>query len=531
MRRVIAGWVERRLGGYRHLLNEPRVELPLRLARERRVAVIGAGIAGLAAASTLAERGFAVTVFEKNRWLGGKVGSWPVQLPPAAGGGIAAVEHGFHAFFRQYYNLNGWLGRIGADARMVAIPDYTIVTRDGRRFGFKDIDRTPVLNMLSMARAGVYRIGEMVGNPESRRLLAFLSFDGERTYELYDTVSYKQFADDARLPPSLRLIFNTFSRAFFADARLMSMAEMIKSFHSYFLSNDAGLLYDYPDDDYGVTLLEPARAHLERHGARLHLDREVGSLGRSGASFVVDGDSFDAVVLAADVKGVRAIAQASPWIAAESPELHARLRGLKSSQRYSVLRFWTDRPVAWDLPPFVITEKARVLDSISVYPMIEAASAAWARQTGGGVYELHCYSVPDDVGGEDEVRRLFYEELYGFFPAFRPVRVLHEHLQLRDDFTAYHTGLRANRPECVTPVPGLVLAGDWVKTRVPAMLMEAACTSALLASNALLEAEGLRPEPVYSVPPRGLMAGRRPPSAPQPRSLDKSTPQGTGSRP
>ena len=37
-----------------------------------RVGVIGSGLAGLAAACTLAARGHAVEVFEKNEWLGGK---------------------------------------------------------------------------------------------------------------------------------------------------------------------------------------------------------------------------------------------------------------------------------------------------------------------------------------------------------------------------------------------------------------------------------------------------------------------------
>jgi hypothetical protein len=41
------------------------------------------------------------------------------------------------------------------------------------------------------------------------------------------------------------------------------------------------------------------------------------------------------------------------------------------------------------------------------------------------------------------------------------------------------------------------------------MLMEAAYTSGLLASNALCSAEGLREDQVWSVPPRGFMAGWR----------------------
>ena len=38
----------------------------------KRIAVIGSGLGGLAAAATLAARGYAVEVFEKNAWLGGK---------------------------------------------------------------------------------------------------------------------------------------------------------------------------------------------------------------------------------------------------------------------------------------------------------------------------------------------------------------------------------------------------------------------------------------------------------------------------
>ena len=39
---------------------------------ENEIAVIGSGLGGLAAACTLAARGYAVRVFEKNEWLGGK---------------------------------------------------------------------------------------------------------------------------------------------------------------------------------------------------------------------------------------------------------------------------------------------------------------------------------------------------------------------------------------------------------------------------------------------------------------------------
>ncbi len=41
-------------------------------SRNERIGVIGGGLGGLAAAGTLAARGYAVTLFERNEWLGGK---------------------------------------------------------------------------------------------------------------------------------------------------------------------------------------------------------------------------------------------------------------------------------------------------------------------------------------------------------------------------------------------------------------------------------------------------------------------------
>ncbi len=44
------------------------------------VVVVGAGIAGLAAATGLAERGITVDVIEREQYLGGRVGGWSESL-------------------------------------------------------------------------------------------------------------------------------------------------------------------------------------------------------------------------------------------------------------------------------------------------------------------------------------------------------------------------------------------------------------------------------------------------------------------
>ncbi len=86
----------------------PRGDAEDRPPGDRHVVVVGAGIAGLTAALGLAERGVRVTVLERDGRLGGRVRSWPVTLPD---GSSWTMSRGFHAFFRQFYNLRSVLRR------------------------------------------------------------------------------------------------------------------------------------------------------------------------------------------------------------------------------------------------------------------------------------------------------------------------------------------------------------------------------------------------------------------------------------
>jgi len=504
------GWlargVERLFGGYRQRIDRADPSQPREASEPRRVAIVGAGIAGLTAAATLAERGHAVTLYEANDYLGGKIGAWRERLPD---GSEAFVEHGFHAFFDHYYNLNAFLEKVGAARHLVPIDEYLIVARDGGRTGFAGISSVPFLNLLSMATHGVYRVRDIALGPAGEEMAAFFRYDRERTFAEFDDLSFDAFAERAQLPAKLRLVFSTFARAFFADADRLSMAELIKSFHSYYLSHDHGLLYRYPDGDYEQTLLAPIRSQLERHGVRVELGCRVERVERRAEAFAIEGERFDAVVLAAPAAATRKILERSPFVAGEDPALAARLPHLRCGQRYAMLRLWLDRELSERLPVFVTTEKLRLLDSVTAYHRASRPSADWVREHGGGIYELHCYAVPDDVPDEAAVREGLLEEFHGYFPELAGARIHHEVLQVRDDFAAFHVGMAAHRPGVETAIPGLLLAGDWVSLPCPAMLMEAACTSGLLAANALLRRDGLREEWVESVPVRGLLAPRR----------------------
>ena len=121
------------------------------------------------------------------------------------------------------------------------------------------------------------------------------------------------------------------------------------------------------------------------------------------------------------------------------------------------------------------------------------------------IFELHSYAVPDDFP-EAEVRNQFLKEFEEYFPEIKGFKVKYEYLQVKDDFTAFHTNLYKTRPTVKTEVENLFLAGDWVKLESPAMLMEAATTSALYAANFIFNKENLKGESILSVPLKGLLA-------------------------
>ena len=123
--------------------------------RRLRIAVIGAGLSGLAAARALADQQYAVTVFEKSRGRGGRAATR--RLEPALTGGADAplsVDHGAQYFtardprFRrrvlswaQRGIVASWSGRLGAfdgegfttvgdaDERWVGVPGMSALAR------------------------------------------------------------------------------------------------------------------------------------------------------------------------------------------------------------------------------------------------------------------------------------------------------------------------------------------------------------------------------------------------------------------
>ena len=91
-----------------------------------RVAIVGAGLAGLAAAVELADAGHEVEIFESRPFVGGKVGSWV----DADGNHL---EMGLHVFFGCYYNLFDLMKKVGAfESLLLKEHTHTFINRGGQ---------------------------------------------------------------------------------------------------------------------------------------------------------------------------------------------------------------------------------------------------------------------------------------------------------------------------------------------------------------------------------------------------------------
>lgn len=499
---IIDNIIKKKLSNYKIQVNSVNKNLPLKINREKSVAVVGAGIAGLTAAILLSEKGFKVKLFEKENFLGGKVGSWKVNFE---NGFSTNVEHGFHAFFRQYYNLREVLKKIDAFKYLIPIDDYLIKTKKHGDFSFKDISKTPVMNIISMRNSGIYSLKDAMSNHKFSNMLALLKYDKEKTFKKYDNTTFQEFADHIGLPPEMKLMFTTFSRAFFAEPQYISMAELIKSFHFYFLSNDHGLIYDVLNDDFEKTLLNPAFDFIKKNGGEVHKNTGVFSLQRYENKFVVNNENFDYLVMGTDIHGTKKIFANTDFIKYSQTDFYNQIMNQKKSQRYAVLRLWMDKRIGDNLPFFVFTDAFKILDSVTFYHNMEKDSAEWASKNNGGIYELHSYALPEDFD-EAKVRDQFLEELFAYWPELKSAKILNEYLQVKKDFTAFHTGLYKNRMEPITKVNNLYLTGDWIKLPIPAMLMEASASSAIYAVNDIFKKEKLQTEPILSVPLKGIFA-------------------------
>ncbi len=457
------------------------------------IVVCGGGLAGLAAATVLAEAGREVVVVEREPVLGGRASAWTDQL---VDGTQFQMERGFHAFFRNYHNLRGLMRRVDPSLSCLTQQDDYPVLSPYAAASFRDLSTTTPLNLLQLVARTKSLDWRALLNVDARRASAMIAY-GPQTYARWDSVSAGDYLDSLRFPNEARqLLFDVFAHSFFNDERNFSAAELLMQFHFYFTGNPDGLIFDTMNVPFSRGLFDPLRAYLETRGVEFRLGQTVDAVTPDVVHTSGGSISHSGVVLALNVPGLKAVAERSHL----GSETRAQIASLDVAPPFVVWRLWLDRRVPRSA--FAGTAGVGLLDNISVYDALEDESQRWAQRTGGSVVELHAYAI-DSALDDARVRADLLQGLHRIYPETKDAVILEERYLRRQDCPSFAPGSHATRPRVQTDTDNVVLAGDYVRMDAPNALMERAVASGFAAANELL---GRVVQPVHRASARGLLS-------------------------
>ena len=450
------------------------------------VAVVGGGLAGLAAAAALAEAGIAATVFEARRHAGGRAASFE---DPVSGGLVDACQHVAMGCCTNFLDL---CRRTGLDDALRRDRTLWFIGADGRRaactparFLPAPLHLTPLvlgmrhftLREKAALAAGMLRLARTAAEAEARTALEWLVAGGqpERVIRLF-----WQPVLESALGESIDLVSVAAARKVVVDG---------------FLAHPAAADLLVPTAPLGTLFGDRLVHWLESRGVAVRTRTTVTGFDRVG-------DRVVAVRCGGESLPCAAVLVAVPWRQAARllpdivPDADTRLTG----SPITAVHLWFDRDVI-DLPHAVLVCR--------VSQWVFRGEAA----TGG-----HCQVVISASrglldGDRDALRDAVVAELREVFPAARAARLLEA--RVVTDPTAVlsvRPGVEAVRPGPRTAVGNLFLAGDWTATGWPST-MEGAVRSGRLAAEAV--GRGLGRPLTSLVPdlPRGglvrLLTGRR----------------------
>lgn len=508
----VRGSVEDRLGRARRELRGAYRGTRERAEPGTRVVVIGGGIAGIAAACALAERGVTVTLLERAAQLGGRMATNQRAKGAPVGGDDPFHVGPFTAIHRHYYNVRALLRRIDPElVSLRSLDDYPVLGPDGAHESFANLPSSAPLNVMALIRRTPFVSLSDLRRLSTERTRQLLLFDPQKHYALHDGMSAGAFLDALGLPARAReMLFRVFTHAVFNDESTLSASEMLACLHFYFLGNPEGMLFDVLEEPASDALFAPMERHLRSLGVEVRTGVEAHSVTRDRGDRVrvttTSGEVLDAsgLVLAQHVLGVRALVAASPDLRAD-PGFARAIDELTESPSYAMWRLFLDAPLHEDRKPFASVAGLGLLDTISLHDRFEGESRRYALRTGGAVVQLQSFAIPSDKT-DDAVKAELLAALHALYPETARARIVHDELVRRADCPAFGPGSWAQRPRVATPYGNIALAGDYVKLPFPSALMERAAASGLLAANLLLDRWDVRGETVYTIPPRGFVS-------------------------
>ena len=491
------------------------------------VAVLGGGVAGLSAAHELAERGFAVTVYEARDAPGGKARSIPYAGSGTGGRADLPGEHGFRFFPGFYRHLPDTMGRIPSGPRTVR--DHLVgATRIlfAQAGGPNEIIAPAHLPESAEDFAVLARFlreaALQVGVPPHEyallveRLLTLLTSCDERREQQWELQSWWDFTGaEKRSAAFQRFLADGLTRTLVAargremSARTggMILIQLLQD-----LSRAGGRADRVLDAPTSEVWIDPWVDDLTARGVELRLSEPVDALhlasGRiSGATVGGRTVHADHYVAALPVEVMRQLA--SPALRAAEP----RLKGLDRlvTRWMNGVLFYLDRDVPLVNGHAIYIDSEWSLTSISqkqFWPGVDLAQRGDGRTRGILSIDVSEWQRPGRRTGKVAQRcsrEEIFDEVWGQLEdhlddALDGVQVIDRFLDPAivfpnptdagnlEPLLVNTAGSWADRPDAVTRIPNLFLASDYVRTHTDLATMEAANEAARRAVNGILDA-------------------------------------------
>ena len=423
-----------------------------------RVAVVGAGWAGLAAAVRLVQLGAQVSVFELARTPGGRARQ--------ADGAAQVLDNGQHILIGAYTATLALMRCVGADPGALLLRQpLALVGADG-----SGLRLPPGAPLPAFVRA------VLAANhwpwPDRLALLVTATRWWRRRFACPAGLTVQQLC--ATLPPTVQhdLIEPLCVAALNTPMAGASASVFLRVLHDALFAGRGSADLLLPRAPLSALLPAPAWHWLGAAGASLHAGHRVSTLAAAGRGWQLDGQSFDAVVLACSAtEAARLCTGVNPaWAAAAAalryePIVTAWLRdaGLHSAQPMLALRGGPQVPAQF---AFNLGQIHHAAASAGLWTLVASSAAPWLQDglaaCGRALLAQARAAFPGAfIGPDDQV-------------------LVHIAAERRATFACTPALLRPAQ----AIAPGLIAAGDHVQGPYPATL-EGAVRSGLAAADSL----------------------------------------------
>jgi zeta-carotene desaturase len=454
-----------------------------------RVAVVGGGLAGLAAGCALAGSGFRVTLFERRPYLGGRASSY--QHP----GTGEVVDNCQHVLLGCCTNLIKFYERLGVENKIRWYDRLTFLEPGGRASAIgPSALPAPFHNASAFLHASCLNFADKLSVAAAMAFLAPARprDTGESFLSWLNRHGQTKQAIERFWKPILVSALNE-------ELDRMSVPYAAQVVRESFLKSAAAGRMGVPSVPL-TDLYSVAGDYISARGGEIRFRSNVESFTPSSnkVNLLVSGDemNFDFVIFAVPFDVLSRILPQTP-----NTEPLRRVLARFETSPITGIHLWFDRQIT-DLDHAVLLDR-------TIQWMFHKSKLLGRSENGSGSYvELVVSSSKALVEkSREQIIELALAELREFFPGARDAKLVKSTV-IKEVHATYspQPGVDAFRPHAETVWPRVFLAGDWTATGWPAT-MEGAVRSGYMAAESVARVAGVQDASflVPNLPAAGFM--------------------------